>query len=223
MWLLDRFSNPLWYKASRLDKKRRRIVATALCSYDFFREQAEKKLVGPAVAFLKENPARADGLPAGLNKRLVDEALLGLLRCCRHLPSDPGRRLPPQSVAALPELWATFVLADMNQSLQITEIGALDQVPYSQDPDEARAQVLARWAEILGVAGPEFADQVNAHGFAEAWDWFAGMYIADTLEGMAIIPDKMLFAQARRVSAAASPPRTRLIEQFIARTASAPL
>ena len=41
MWVLDRFSNPLWYKVSRLDKPRRRTVATALCAYDFLRQQVE--------------------------------------------------------------------------------------------------------------------------------------------------------------------------------------
>ncbi len=215
MWLLDKFRNPVWHQASRLGKAERRVVATVLCSYDFFRRQTEKKLVGPAEAFLhdSQNTSGIAG-PALIRERLADEALLGLLRCCHCPPFDPGRKLPPPIVSSLPELWAGFVLADRNQA-SARSSDALGLVGYSEKPDEARAQVLLRWKEILGVTDPAFESQVNDGGFEKEWNWLVEMFISDTLQGISIIPDKMLFAQARRLAAAASPQQAPRIEHFI--------
>jgi hypothetical protein len=74
--------------------------------------------------------------------------------------------------------------------------------------------VLSGWSEILGITDPEFTNHVNANGFAEAWDWLAQMFVADTLDGMAAIPDRMLFSQARRISSATPAHRALLVERF---------
>jgi hypothetical protein len=225
MWLLDRFSNPVWYKASRLDKRRRRSVATTLCAYDFLRQQVEKKLVGPVETYLRENrdPSQAGiGLTAAVRTQLVDEALMALLWSCTCPAFDPGLKLPREVVPHLPVVLGSFVLADVNHRLNRSTPTSLDQTGYSEDPAKAHQQVLDRWREILSITDPEFADLVNASGFAEGWDWLAQMFIADTLDGMAAIPDRMLFSQARRVVAAMPPHRAALVEQLIERVAAAP-
>jgi hypothetical protein len=219
MWLLDMFRNPLWYWVSRLALNRRRIVATALCSYDFLRQQVEKKLVEPVETFLRENPSagRSSGseLAGGLRTELADEALLGLLRCCKCPASDPGHKLPPDVVVGLADLWGTFVLADISHRLQLPMPSTLEKTQYSADPEETRAQVLARWMELLGVSDQSFGPQLKVRGFDEAWDWLVQMYIADTLEGMAAVSDKMLFRQARRVISGIPPHRETLVKRFI--------
>ncbi len=226
MWFLDRFSNPLWHKASRLGKDRRRSVATALCAYDFLRQQAEKKLLGPVEFFLTRNPqaaaAAGSSLTPDLRLQLVDRALLGLMPCCRCPVNVPASRVPSEVVTGLPELWRSFVLADIESRTSPPLAGALDTTDYSRDPEEAEEQVLDLWAAVLGITDPAFASQVKAAGFTEAWDWFVRVFVADTLEGMGIIPDKMLFAQARRVVAGTPPHRAALIDRFIDRMVSAP-
>jgi hypothetical protein len=226
MWLLDRFSNPLWYKASRLDKARRRTVATALCAYDFLRQQVEKKLVGPVESYLSENPdaskAAGRALTVALRTQLVDEALMALLWSCTCPAFDPGLKLPRHVVPHLPEVWGDFVLGDVNHRLNRSTPATLDQTGYSEDPAEAHRQVLVRWSEILGVADPKSADWINARGFAEAWDWLAQMFVADTLDGMAAVPDRMLFSQARRLAAATPPQRAVLVERFIEQISASP-
>lgn len=211
---------------ARLDKARRRTVATALCAGDFFREQVEKKLVGPAEKYIQENSPAAKyaspGLTTALTTKLADQALLGLARCCRRPPSDPGRKLPREVVGSLPELWESFVRADIHHRLSFSTPEDLQGVTYSADPEEAHAQVLARWAKILGIDDPGFAARLNVGGFTEAWDWLAEMFIADTLEGMAAIPDRILFRQARRLADTAPPHRARLIENFIAQVRTTP-
>ena len=219
MWVLDRFSNPLWYKISRLDKTRRRIVATTLCAYDFLRQQVEKKLVGPVELYLSTNPDASKvagrALTVELRTRLVDEALMALLWSCTCPAFDPGLKLPREVVVHLPEVWGSFVLGDVNHRLNRAVPDTLDKTGYSENPAEAHVQVLGRWIENLGVTDPEFADHVNANGFAEAWDWLAQMFVADTLDGMAAIPDRMLFSQARRVSSTTPPHRAVLVERFL--------
>jgi hypothetical protein len=225
MWLLDRFSNPLWHKISRLDKPRRRTVATILCGYDFLRQQVEKKLVGSAEPYLREHrePSKtAIGLTLEVRTQLVDEALIALLWSCTCPAFDPGLKLPREVVPHLPEMWGDFVLADVNHRLDRSGPTILEKTGYSEDPAEAHRQVLNRWSEILGVTDPEFADRVNAAGFTEAWDWLAQMFTADTLDGMAAIPDRLLFAQGRRIATAIPPHRTALVEQLVDRVAAAP-
>jgi hypothetical protein len=225
MWVLDRFSNPLWHKISRLDKPRRRTVTTILCGYDFLRQQVEKKLVGPVESYLREHrdaSKAAIGLTIEVRTQLVDEALMAVLWSCTCPAFDPGLKLPREVVVHLPEVWGDFVLADVNHRLSRSTPAALDQTGYSEDPAEAHRQVLKRWSEILGVTDPEFADRVNAAGFTEAWDWLAQMFTADTLDGMAAIPDRMLFAQGRRIAGAIPPHRAALVEQLVGRVAAAP-
>ena len=225
MWVLDRFSNPLWYKISRLDKPRRRTVATTLCAYDFLHQQVEKRLIGPVESYLSGNPdasaVAGRALTVELRTQLVDEALMALLWSCTCPAFDPGMKLPREVVIHLPEVWGSFVLGDVNHRLNRSSPDTLDKTGYSEDPAEAHVQVLSRWSEILGVTDPEFARQVNVNGFAEAWDWLAQMFVADTLDGMAAIPDRMLFSQARRVSSATPAQRAVLVEQFVQQVAGA--
>lgn len=225
MWLLDRFTNPLWYKISRLDKPRRRTVATTLCAYDFLRQQVEKKLVGPVETYLRENRDAAQvgiGLTLSVRTRLVDEALTALLWSCTCPAFDPGLKLPREVVIHLPDIWGSFVLGDVNHRLNRSATTTLDKTGYSEDPVEAHRQVLDRWKEILNISDPEFAERASAAGFKEAWDWLAQMFTADTLDGMAAIPDRMLFRQGRRVAAATPEHRVELVEQLIERSAAAP-
>ena len=225
MWLWDRFSNPLWHKISRLDKPRRRTVATTLCAYDFLRQQVEKKLVGPVETYLREHrdpSSSASGLTAAVRTQLVDEALMALLWSCTCPAFDPALKLPREVVPHLPEVWGGFVLADVNHRLNRSTPEALNQTGYSENPSEAHQQVLSRWSEILSIADPEFAARIDAAGFAEAWDWLAQMFVADTLDGMAAIPDRMLFAQGRRIAAALPPYRAVQVERLIGQVAAAP-
>lgn len=223
MWLLDRFKNPLWYRISRLDKSRRRTVATTLCAYDFLRQQVEKKLVGPLETYLREHrdPSKAAiGLTLSVRMQLVDEALMAVLWSCTCPAFDPALKLPREVVPHLPEVWGGFVMVEVNHRLNRSTPSTLDQTGYSEDPVEAHQQVLNRWSEILGVTDPEFAARMNAGGFAEAWDWLAQMFTADTLDGMAVIPDRMLFRQSRRLAATIPPHQVALVEQFIDRVAA---
>ncbi|TAM84562.1 MAG: hypothetical protein EPN47_00135 [Acidobacteria bacterium] len=224
MWLPGKFSNPLWRKVSRLDKRRRRTVATTLCAYDFLRQQVEKKLTGPLESYLREkrDPAQAGiGLTGALRTELVDEALMALLWSCTCPAFDPGLKLPRKVVPHLPEVWGGFVLSDVNRRLGRSSPATLDKTGYSEDPAAAHQQVLERWREILNIPDPEFAVRVDSSGFGEAWDWLAQMFIADTLAGMAEIPDRMLFRQARRVAAATPPHRAAQVGQFIEKTSAA--
>lgn len=225
MWLLDRFTNPLWYRISRLDKPRRRTVATTLCAYDFLRQQVEKKLVGPLEPYLREHrdPSKAEiGLTLEVRTQLVDEALMALLWSCTCPAFDPGLKLPREVVPHLPEVWGGFVLADVNRRLGRSAPATLDQTGYAEDPVEAHRQVLGRWSNILNITDQEFAVRIDAGGFAEAWDWLAQMFVADTLDGMAAIPDRMLFRQGSRIAAAIPPHRAALVEQFIEHVVAAP-
>lgn len=225
MGLLDRFSNPVWYKASKLDKNRQRIVATVIGSYDAFRQLVEQELVRPLESFLKEsgNVTRASNneLTASLRTQLIDEASLGLLRCCSCPSDDPDGGLPSVIVQGLPEIWATFLLADMNHRLRRSSPSVLEQVHYSKDPDEARTQVLIKWIEILGVTTPSFVNRLNLGGFASTWHRIAVSFIAGMLKGSSRVPEEVLISKARRVAAGIPPHRESITVYMIERLAEA--
>jgi hypothetical protein len=122
----------------------------------------------------------------------------------------------------LPEIWSGLVLANVNSRRDRAAPATLDKTGYSEDPSETHRQVLARWKEILGISELGFEERVNAEGFGEAWDWLTRVFIADTLDGMADVPDRMLFSQARRVAAAVPPHCVGLIEKFIEQVAALP-
>jgi hypothetical protein len=197
-----------------------------MCAYDFLRRQADKKLLGPVEAYLREHrdPTHVGiGLTIADRTTLVDEALAALLWSCTCPAFDPGLKLPREVVVHLPEVWGSFLLADTNHRLNRSAPATLDKTGYSEDPVEAHRQVLDRWKEILNTSDPEFAERVNAAGFGKAWDWLTQMFTADTLDGMAAIPDRMLFRQARRIAGATPAHRVEMVEQLIERSAAAPV
>ena len=185
MGLLGRLSNPVWNKVSKLDTNRQRIVATVICSYGHLRQAIEEELVAPVESVLKASgivPTAMDaGLSAESRAQLRDEALVGLLRCCKCPASDPSGRLPAKIVNGLAELWGACALADINHRLKRPSPMVLDQTHYSRDSDEARTQVLTKWMQILGVAAPSFVSQANACGFAGASDSLVNSFIAGAL------------------------------------------
>ncbi|HET7101130.1 MAG TPA: hypothetical protein VFJ52_08270, partial [Terriglobia bacterium] len=169
------------------------------------------------------DPTQADiGLTLAVRAQLLDEALMALLWSCTCPAFDPGLKLPREVVVHLPEVWGSFVLADVNHRLNRSSPATLDKTGYSEDPAEAHRQVFDRWREILNISDPEFSERVNAAGFAEAWDWLAQMFTADTLDGMAAIPDRMLFPQARRIAGATPAFRAARVAQLIERVAATP-
>jgi hypothetical protein len=224
--LLDRFSNPIWHKISKLDKNQQCILAAFICPYDFLRQSVKQELVSPLQSFLKESGIVATtgsiSLTPELTAQLVEEALLGLLRCCSCPAADPGGRLTSTMVQGLPEMWGTFVLADINHRLNRSSPNVLEETHYSKDPDEARTQVLIRWMEILGVKSPSFVPQVNANGFAAAWSGSVESFVSGMLKGTSRVPEEVLLARARRDAAAIPAHRAALIEYIIGRLRTAP-
>ena len=227
MGLLDRFFNPIWYRASKLDPNRQRIFSIVVGSYDFCRDYVQKELVSPLESFLNKSgcgPAVVSSLLAAeVATQLTDEALLGLFRCCNRPTIDPSGKLPPLILQGLPDVWGTFVLADINHRLKRASPTVLDDTHYSKDPDEARVQVLTKWMEILSAPSPRFVTALNASSFAEAWDGLAESMIGGMLTGLGRTPDDVVMSQARRVAAAVPLSRRALTEYFIERLAKIPL
>lgn len=225
MSLLDRFSNPLWYKASKLDINRQRVVAMVIGSYGFCRQCVESELVSRVESFLETSGISGMAetpLTSKIKGELADEALVGLFRCGRCPDSDPTGKVPAQILHSVPKLLGMFALADINHRLNRSTPNVLDQTEYSKDPDEARTQVLTKWMGILGISTPHFVTRANSSGFAEAWDELAISMFGGTLKGFLRTTDNALFAKARRVAADIPPHRVRLIEYFIEKLAKTP-
>lgn len=221
MSVFDRFTNPVWHDISRLDSRRQRIAAFLITGYGSCRHNINENLVAP----LDQNITvqLPNGISPETRDRLIDEALVGLLKSCKVPQSDPAGNLPDQFVQNVTEVWGMFALADCNHRLRRTQPETLKGSPYSSDPDEARTQVLVKWAEILGLTQSDFVMNANRHWFLEQWSGMTAAMIAGFLKGFGRTPDEIVLKKAR--SEAASIPEHRLAKAryMVERLATAPL
>lgn len=221
MSVFDRFTNPVWHAISRLDDRRQRIAAFLITGYGSCRYNVNEYLVAPL------NQKGMLQLPIAMSpqtrERLIDEALVGLLKSCKVPQSDPSGRIPGEVVQNVAEVWGLFALADSNHRLNRAKPDTLKDSLYSSDPDEARTQVLVKWAEILGLNQSDFVMDANRHWFLEQWSSMTAAMIAGFLTGFARTPDEIVLKKAR--SEAASIPEHRLVKAryMVERLATAPL
>jgi len=90
--LFEKFTNLLWHFASTLDKERQRIVATVINGYEVCRITIKDSLDSP----LERNvlTSRRVTLIPETRERLIDEALIALLKSCSIPDGDPGGKFP---------------------------------------------------------------------------------------------------------------------------------
>jgi hypothetical protein len=198
--LFDRFVNPVWHDISRLDADGQRIAAFLLTGYGSCRYQINEYLVSPL------NLGSASS--SVTKEKLIDEALVAFLKSCRVPQSDLAGNIPDQIVRNVTEVWGTFALADCNHRLNRSNPETLAGSAYSADPDEARTQVLVRWAEILEITQPDFVMNANRHWFLEQWTSMITAMIAGSLTGFGRVPVEIALKRAK--SEAASLPSYQL-------------
>lgn len=219
MPLLDRLTNPLWYRASKLDPHRQGIVVLVICATGWYRQSVQEDLVGPLESFLKGSSLRPAPLNSADKDRLTDEALVALLRCCKCPSLDPSGRLPTAILRGLPELLGSLALADINHRLSRSSPTVLDETHFSKDPDEARTQLLVKWMEILAITSPTFATIATMRGFTGVWNGMVDSSMSGMLKGFARVPDEALIAQGRHRAAQIPPGQATIIECLISRLA----
>jgi len=198
MGLFEKFTNPVWHFASTLDKNRQRIAALLIVGYDYLRTTLKEQLVDPLES---SELVSQHTITSELRERLLDEAIIGLLKSCTVPESDPSGKIPDRIISTLPEVWGLFALADRNFRMKCTEPEMLERTHYSKDPDEARTQVLVKWAEILGILQPDFVTEVNRRWFYKAWNGLSAVFVNGALVGSTRTPDELVLKKARRLSA----------------------
>ena len=214
--------NPVWRDVSRLDSRRQWIAACLITGYGACRYQINESLLDP---LNRSRTLLPDAISQEIKELLIDEALIALLKSCNVPESDPTGKLPNQIVQNLAEMWGVFALADSNHRLKRTKPDTLKGSSYSSDPDEARMQVLVKWAEILGITQSNFVMDVNRQWFLEEWKSMSAAMLAGMLAGFGRTPDEIVFKKAR--SEAASVPEhrlaaTRYMIQTLAKVSSHP-
>jgi hypothetical protein len=199
MGFFEKFTNPIWHVVSTLDAKRQVIAAMLIIGYPASRFTVKRDLMVPLEkgGLIPVGHKRAHGA----EERLIDEALVGLLKSCSVPENDPSGKYPDRIVAGLADVWGVLALADRNYRLQCTEPTTLDGSQYSRDPDEARAQVLVKWAEILGTTSIDFVTKANRQGFYTEWNALSSVWISGCLQGSARTPDEVILRKARSEAA----------------------
>lgn len=162
MTSLDRFLNPVWHEISKLEDDDQLAVSTIVVTYGASRHSVSTRIIEP---FEEVFALAAPSVDLRSKRRsLLDEAFLGLCRCCTRPIADPAGRLQSAIVQALPELWASLALSDAG-GCQLT----LDGTGYSADVDEARTQVAVKWMSILKVTDAGFIRNLAAQGYVQSW------------------------------------------------------
>lgn len=221
MGLFDRFTNPVWHFVSGLDRDRQRIAALLIAGYGACRQTVSDTLVMPLE---RGNAVR---MPGGVSQetreRLIDETLVGLLKSCTVPKSDPEGKIPDRIIQSLAEVWGLFALADRNHRIGCAEPKTLKDSPYSSDTDEARTQVLANWAAILGISEPTFVIDANKLWFYTGWGDLSVAMIGGFLKGFGRTPNDVLLKKAKSEAASIPPHRLAEARYMVETLASAPV
>lgn len=208
MGIFDRFTNPVWHLVLGLDRDRQRIAALLITGYGACRQTVDETLVMPLE---RGNAVRVpSGVSSEKRQRLIDETLIGLLKSCTVPKSDPEGKIPDRIVQSLADVWGLFGLADRNHRIGCAEPKTLKDSAYSSDSDEARTQVLANWAVILGISEPTFITDANKRWFYTGWRDLSAAMIAGFLKGFSRTPDDVLLKKAK--NEASNIPQHRLAE-----------
>jgi hypothetical protein len=219
--LFEKFTNPIWHFAATLDKERQRIAATVISGYEVCRISIKDNLVSPLERDVL-TPRRLTVVPE-TRERLIDEALVAILKSCRIPDGDPGIKFPSGFVSNLSAVWGVFALADRNNRLRCSEPSTLEGTHYSKDTDEARTQLVVQWCEILRLPMPNFAADMNRHGFYKEWDDLSVALISGLLIGASRAADEVLLARAKSTAGNIPTHRMAVTRQMIETIAKAPL
>lgn len=199
MSLFDRFTNPVWHLASTLDLDRQRVAALIIVGYAYCREMIRDNLVAPINQINIDHPVRVDS--EVIQERLIDEALVGLLRSCDVPKNDSDGKVPGRIVQTLARAWGVFAMVDRNYHRKLAGPETLERSGYSSDCDEARTQVLVKWTEILSISQPDFIAEANRHWFCKEWEGLSAVMISSVLKGFSRVPDDVTLKKARSVAA----------------------
>lgn len=221
MALFDRFTNPVWHFVSGLDQDRQRIAALLIAGYGACRQTVYDTLVMPL------ERGNAVQTPSGVSQetreRLIDETLIGLLKSCNVPKSDPEGKIPDRIVQSLADVWGLFALADRNHRIGCAEPKTLKDSAYSSDTDEARTQVLANWAAILGISEPTFVAEANKRWFYTGWRDLSVAMIGGFLKGFGRTPDDVLLKKAKSEASSIPPHRFAEARYMVETLARAPV
>jgi hypothetical protein len=192
MRLLDR-GNPLWAQVHALPADERIPVATVIVGYDFCRSKVEDELLTHLkIALGNRRVARH------LKLRLVDEAVLGVLRSS-VIPRNGRGVIPDHLARSLPDVLGTLACAAANHRAGQFRGNLLEETGYSDDPVLARRQVLAVWGELAGLS-PQQLEALDRTGFAEGWDDLTTSLLEGVLTGLSRAGAAMLLAKAEKVA-----------------------
>ena len=206
MGLFARFTNPLWYEISKLDGEKKFLYAVLLTTYPVCRHTVNDSFVKPFESWLKGDGRRFlttpdfPGLTGLQREQLIDEALVALLRCSKHVRNSSEGRIADSQVQMLPDILGVLVLNDAKSRGQRGLPDVLEQTSYSTEPDDARTQLLLKWMGLLGVSDPDFVRLATLRCFVE-WRNTASSLLGGFLLAISRNSDDFLYSSAQREAA----------------------
>jgi hypothetical protein len=206
--IFDRFTSPLWNSISALDEPRQIAAAWLITGYGASRKTVYEQLVAP----LAHDRVIGSALAASpeLQERLVDEAMIALLKSCSIPAEDPYGKLPAPIVQNLPEVWGMFALADSNHRSNREGPETLKSSSYSSDSKEALFQLLSTWTFSLKMSAPTLLLMQREGWLRTAWIELSSSLILGFLTGFSRIPAEVLMKKAK--SEAANVPEHRMAQ-----------
>lgn len=221
MALFDRFLNPIWYKASRLSPDRQCEFAFFVGLYDYFRRSVAADFVAPVCSRLKQFYRTIPRPGEPLFERLVDEAVIAVLRSCSKPPEDSGAKLRFGTVSGIPDVLGVWALCDANHRSGSVSATVLEQTHYSSQPSEARVQLLRTWMMLCGISEPRFLKDASNCDALESWDTLTGALISGALKGFGGSEDALLLSKAKHLAAATPIHRRPLVIYLVERLLNA--
>jgi len=128
---------------------------------------------------------------------LIDLVVMGILNSSQIPEMDPSRKLKYISPKKFVEMIFTVFQFDLEYQSQKKYLIDFTCDSISQNPDEARTQVIVFWMQVLNTSDPEVAKTLNIYGFVQQWNQFSQSFISGLLTGLGRISTEELFDKAR--------------------------
>lgn len=189
----------LWSRAERLPLQDQLFVAVVVNGYGFCRDGIDRRLVTPLEHALADGlQGHRHALNAGDKERLIDEALIAILRCSPD-PSDGCGLVPDHLARRLPVVLGALACADSNRHAKRQGPHALFETAYSTHSATARTQLLTKWGELLHL--PERVTvAIELTGLAGEWVALTSSMLEELLTELERTGSQDVLARAKDIT-----------------------
>jgi len=212
MGILGKLFSSITSEFKKLEPENKRRITLLVSLSGFVPQAVEKDLIAIVESAGTAGDAGHGTILPEIKKKVVTELTLAIISSCRIPDDGPIQYWWDFEGEFLREVVCVLVLAESNDERQV-----LQDVDYSANPDEARAQALLNISRLLGREGGSLIQRLNCGEFLESWHRCTTMFVQGALTGIGRLSESAVIARTPKHLRALSPRGESIIRELIGR------